>query len=94
MMKEQVMNAVALLNEDDVIIDMLFGMLDITFVDFVEFGENWSEVYRDYTDENAIDEFLTFLSKNCESSVTDGLYNQYTFADGFQVQVGYTSFDI
>lgn len=68
------------------------NMLDVTFEDFEGFDDDWSEVDREYDDEEAVDAFLEMLERECVSQEGD-FYVVYHF-EGFDVQVGYASFDI
>lgn len=66
--------------------------LDVTLEDFEGFDDDWSEVDREYDDEEAVDAFLEMLERECVSQEGD-FYVVYHF-EGFDVQVGYASFDI
>jgi hypothetical protein len=65
--------------------------LVITVEDFEGFDDDWSEVMRDY-DEEAVDGLIEWLEEHCISEEGD-LYSYYQFEE-FDVQLGYTSFDI
>lgn len=65
--------------------------LVITVDDFEGFDDDWSEVMRDY-DVEAVDGLIEWLEEHCISEEGD-LYSYYHF-EGFDVQLGYTSFDI
>jgi hypothetical protein len=65
--------------------------LVITVDDFEGFDDDWSEVMRDY-DEEAVDGLIEWLEEHCVSEEGD-LYSYYHF-EKFDVQLGYTSFDI
>ena len=66
--------------------------IDLTINDFEGFDEKWSEVDREFVDEDAVNEVLEWLEKNADC--VDGyLYRYYHFGD-IVVEVGYTSFDI
>ena len=65
--------------------------LVITVDDFEGFDENWSEVMRDYNEE-AVERLIEWLEEHC-ISVDGDLYSYYHFEE-FDVQLGYTSFDI
>ena len=65
--------------------------LVITIDDFEGFDDDWSEVMRDY-DEEAEGTLIEWLEEHCISEEGD-LYSYYHFED-FDVQLGYTSFDI
>lgn len=68
------------------------GSIDLTFVDFIGFNEDWEEEFREYDNENAIDTLIEVLEKNC-IEITKNLYVTYSF-ENFFVTVGFTSFDI
>lgn len=63
----------------------------ITVDDFEEFDEDWSEIMRDY-DEETVCGLIKWLEEHCISE-DDDLYSYYHFED-FDVQLGYSSFDI
>ena len=65
--------------------------LVITVDDFESFDDDWSEVMRDY-DEEAVDALIEWLEEHCISAEGD-FYAYYHF-EGFDVQLGYASFDI
>ena len=65
--------------------------LVITINDFDGFDDDWSEVMRDY-DEEAEGALIEWLEEHCISEDGD-LYSSYQFEE-FDVQLGYTSFDI
>lgn len=65
--------------------------LIITVEDFEGFDDDWSEVMRDY-DVEAVERLIEWLEEHCVSEEGD-LYSYYHF-EGFDVQLGYTSFDI
>ena len=60
--------------------------------DFEGFDEHWSEIEREFVDEDAVDEILEWLEKNADY-VDGNFYRYYHFGD-IVVKVGYTSFDI
>lgn len=64
----------------------------VTLNDFEGFDENWSEIDREYDDEDAVDAFLEMLERECVSQEGD-FYVTYHF-DGFDVKLGYESFNI
>ena len=68
------------------------GMLDVTIEDFEGFDDDWSEVDREYDDGEAVDAFLEMLETEC-SSHEGNFYVVYHF-EGFDVRIGYASFDI
>ena len=66
--------------------------LAVTIDDFEGFDEDWSEIMRELDDEEAVDAFLEWLEEHCISHEGD-FYTYYQF-EGFEVQIGYSSFDI
>ena len=65
--------------------------LVITVDDFEGFDEDWSEIMRDY-DEEAVDGLIEWLKEHCISE--DGDFYSYYHFEEFDVQLGYSSFDI
>lgn len=65
--------------------------ISLTIEDFAGFDEDWCEQFRDY-DEDAVDALLEWLEEHALSM--DGDYYTYYQFDGFEVQVGYASYDI
>ena len=68
------------------------NLISLTIDDFDGFDENWSEIERDFVDENAVDEVLEWLEKNADLVEPD-FYSQYHFGE-IVVEVGYASYDI
>ena len=66
--------------------------IDLTIDDFEGYDDDWSEIFRDFVDEKAVDEVLEWLEKNADY-VEDDYYCRYHFGD-IVVEVGYTSYDI
>ena len=66
--------------------------IDLIIYDFLGFDEDWSEVFRDLVDEDAVEEVLQWLGEHADR-VEHNLYHYYYFGD-IEVEVGYTSFDI
>lgn len=66
--------------------------LHVTIDDFEGFDDDWSEVMREYDDEEAVDAFEDMLEAESVSSEGD-FYRYYEFED-FSVCLGYSSFDI
>ena len=64
----------------------------LTIDDFDGFDENWNEVYREFVDEDAVEEVLGWLKENADC-VDGDFYRYYHFGE-IVVEVGYTSFDI
>ena len=68
------------------------NLISLTIEDFEGFDDDWSEIERDFVDENAVDEVLEWLEKNADLVEPD-FYNQYHFGE-IVVEVGYASYDI
>lgn len=66
--------------------------IDLTINDFDGFDDDWSEVAREFVDEDAVDEVLEWLEENADC-VDGNFYRYYHFGE-IVVEVGYTSFDI
>jgi hypothetical protein len=66
--------------------------INLIINDFEGFDENWSEVDREFIDEDTVEEVLEWLEENADN-VDGDFYCYYYFGD-IVVQVGYTSFDI
>lgn len=66
--------------------------LSVTLDDFEGFDENWSEIYREYDNPETVKRFERMLETECRSK-EDDFYVTYHFED-FDVQLGYSSFDI
>ena len=66
--------------------------LHVDFNDFGGFNEDWEEIFRNYENEELVNQVLDFLENNCKSQEGD-FYKEYIF-DDFNVVVGYSSFDI
>ena len=65
--------------------------LVITVDDFEGFDEDWSEIMRDY-DEEAVDGLIEWLEEHCISE--DGDFYSYYHFEEFDVELGYSSYDI
>ena len=65
--------------------------LVITVDDFEGFDEDWSEIMREY-DEDAVSALIDWLEEHCISEDGD-LYYEFYFEE-FNVQLGYSSYDI
>ena len=72
--------------------DVKDNRIDLTIDNFEGFDENWCEVYREFVDEDAVNEVLGWLEENADC-VDDNFYRYYHFGE-IVVEVGYTSFDI
>lgn len=76
----------------DVFFDEVEGGFDVTVHDFEGFDDDWSEVERDFDDPDAVEHFLDVLEEESLSHEGD-FYVVYHF-EGFDVELGYSSFDI
>lgn len=92
MTREMMIATIENLGDDATLFEMRDGSLHVTIEDFGGFDDNWCETEREFDDENAVDEFIEMLEDECESQEGD-LYTVYYF-DGFEVKLGYASFDI
>ena len=92
MTREMMVVAIEALGADASLWERSDGMLDVTLEDFEGFDDDWSEVDREDDDEEAVDAFLEMLEAECLSHEGD-FYVVYHF-EGFDVQLGYASFDI
>lgn len=92
MTREMMVAAIEALGADASMWERSDGMIDVTLEDFEGFDEDWSEIDREYDDEEAVDAFLEMLEAECSSQEGD-FYVVYHFED-FDVQLGYASFDI
>lgn len=92
MTREMMITAIEALGADASLFEYSDGMLDVTLQDFEGFDDDWSEVYRDYDNEEAVIAFLGMLKTECSSKEGD-FYVTYHF-EGFDVQIGYASYDI
>lgn len=71
----------------------VFGStIDLTIEDFIGFDEDWEEIFRDYEDEETLNEVLGWLAETADF-VDGDLYRHYHFGE-IVVEVGYSSFDI
>ena len=92
MTREMMVAAIEALGADASLCERSDGMLDVTLQDFEGFDDDWSEIDREFDDEEAVDAFLEMLEAECSSQKGD-FYVVYHF-EGFDVQLGYASFDI
>ena len=92
MTREMMLTAIEALGEDASLWEYSDGTLGVTIEDFEGFDDDWSEVDREYDDEEAVDAFLEMLEAECSSQEGD-FYVVYHFED-FDVRLGYASFDI
>jgi hypothetical protein len=65
--------------------------LVITINDFEGFDDDWSEIMRDY-DGEAEETLIDWLEEHCISG--DGDFYYYYYFEDFNVQLGYSSYDI
>jgi hypothetical protein len=72
--------------------DVNDNCIELTIDDFEGFDEDWSEVEREFEDDNAVEEVLDWLEEHADR-VEGDFYCYYYFGD-IVVEVGYTSFDI
>ena len=72
--------------------EIMDNRIDLTIDDFEGFDNDWSEIFRDFVDEKAVNEVLEWLKKNADY-VEDDYYCDYHFGN-IVVEVGYTSYDI
>lgn len=77
---------------NDVWFDVEDSDIDVTVNDFEGFDDDWSEVMRDYDNPEAVEAFLEMLEEKCVSQEGD-FYVVYHF-EGFDLQLGFGSFDI
>ena len=66
--------------------------LNIDFNDFDGFDDEWTEVERDYTNENLVNKILNYIETNA-TLIKDSLYQTYQLDDK-TIVIGYTSFDV
>lgn len=92
MSREMMLAAIEALGADADLFDAEDYCLDVTLEDFEGFDDDWSEVFRDYDDPEAVERFEEMLEAECSSQEGD-FYVVYHF-EGFDVRLGYASFDI
>lgn len=68
------------------------GCYCVEFDDFEGFDDDWDEVMREYDNPIEVEALENWLEEQCESQ-EGSLYVMYHF-EGFDVEVGYSSFDI
>ena len=76
---------------EDVSVWEYAGRISLTVLDFEGFDEDYGEVMAHY-DEEAVASLLEWLEEHCVS-MEENFYTIYYF-DGFEVSVGYESYDI
>ncbi len=91
MTKEMMMTTIESLGEDA---DLWVSgnTLNVDLNDFEGFTSDWDEIDREYDDPEAVNAFLEMLGAECTSQEGD-FYITFHF-DGFDVVLGYASFDI
>jgi len=92
MTREMMLAAIEALGADASLWDEEDYCLDVTLEDFEGFDEEWSEIDREYDDPEAVERFEEMLETECLSQEGD-FYVVYHF-EGFDVRLGYASFDI
>ncbi len=92
MSREMMLVAIEALGDDADLFDADDYCLDVMLEDFAGFDDDGCEVMREYDDAEAVDAFLEMLEAEC-SSYEDDFYVVYHF-EGFDVQLGYASFDV
>ena len=65
---------------------------DVVIEDFDGFDEDYSEIMREFDDPAAVERFEDMLEEEC-LSYEDDFYVVYHF-EGFDLRLGYSSFDI
>lgn len=88
---EQILTMAEALGADAIVFDFN-RQIHVDFNDFEGFDDDWSEIMRDYDDENAVEAFEETLRAEA-LKIDDNFYTTYYF-DDFVVIVGYTSYDI
>lgn len=92
MTREMMLTTIKALGTDASLWDEEDYCLDVTLEDFGGFDENWCEIDREYDNPEMVDAFLKMLKAEC-TSWEDDYYIVYHFV-GFDVRLGYASFDI
>lgn len=92
MTREAMLATIKALGDDATIFDEDDFCLDVTIEDFEGFTKNWDEIDRDLDNPEAVGAFLEMLETECLYKEGD-FYVTYHF-DGFDVEIGYASFDI
>lgn len=68
------------------------GVYDVTVEDFGGFDDHWCEQDREFVMEDLLDDFLEALDDQALRAEGDFYYDYYF--DGFQVHLGYASYDV
>ena len=92
MTKEMMIAAIEALGADASLWDKEAYCLNVTIEDFDGFDDDWSEIDREYDDPEAVAAFLEMLETECVS-LEDDYYVIYHF-EGFDVKIGYASYDV
>jgi len=92
MTREMMLAAIEALDTDASLWDEEAYCLDVTLEDFGGFDENWCEIDLEYNNPEMVDAFLEMLETECTSK-EDDFYVIYHF-EGFDVRLGYASFDV
>ncbi len=91
MTREMMMEALKAV-EADISYEEEEDVFEVTVEDFEGFDEDWCEIIRKLDDAEAVKAFIEMLRAEC-SSFEDDFYVVYHF-EGFDVQLGYASFNI
>ena len=93
MTREMVLELLATV-EADVTVDADFedGSVEVIVDDFDGFDEEWSEIYRELEDAEAVNAVYDRLK--AEALSVDGDFYRYFHFDGFTVCWGYASMDV
>ena len=67
------------------------GHFDVTLCDFEGFDSHWSEIMRDYVDEEMVNALFELLDR---AEYTEGDYYVTYFFNDCSLELGYTSMDI
>lgn len=78
--------------EDSWYITASDNYIELTINDFLGFDEDWSEVFREYIDPEAVEEVINWLIE--KSDYIEGHFYYYFHFGDILVRVGYTSFEI
>lgn len=75
----------------DCILEIEGNHFDVTLCDFEGFDSNWSEVMREYEDEEMVEALFEVLDR---AERTEGNYYVTYYFDDCSLELGYTSMDI
>ena len=90
--KQEIIDRVEALGNDAFLWDMN-DYLEVTFHDYEGIDEYGDEIGRDYDNPEAVDDFIEFITQNGDDMSNSSIYDLYRF-NGFQVELGYASYDI